>query len=103
MLILPPHRGMDLQPGIDVEQFVTQKQWCNRFERWVEFFHHQCPNVRHLAICINKADLFCDVEAEGKTPKRKSAIASGSGGERGSGCECGCICDCSSICSSICM
>jgi hypothetical protein len=23
LLILPPHRGMDLQPGIDVEQFVT--------------------------------------------------------------------------------
>jgi hypothetical protein len=65
LLILPPHRGMDLQPGIDVEQFVTQKQWCNRFERWVEFFHDQCPNVRHLAICINKADLFCDLTKEG--------------------------------------
>ncbi|MFM5887510.1 MAG: hypothetical protein ACKPFD_08055 [Dolichospermum sp.] len=25
----------------------------------------QCPNVRHLAICINKADLFCDLTQEG--------------------------------------
>ncbi|MTJ17980.1 hypothetical protein [Dolichospermum sp. UHCC 0299] len=65
LLILPPHRGMSLQPGTDVEQFVTQKQWCNRFDRWVKFFHHQCPNVRHLAICINKADLFCDLSQEG--------------------------------------
>ena len=65
LLIIPPHRGMSFQTGVDVEQFPTQKQWCNRFERWVTFFHQQCPKVRHLAICINKADLFCDLSTEG--------------------------------------
>ncbi|MFM6037890.1 MAG: hypothetical protein ACKPBB_09435 [Sphaerospermopsis kisseleviana] len=65
LLIIPPHRGMTFQAGVDVEQFPTQKQWCNRFERWVTFFHQQCPKVRHLAICMNKADLFCNLSTEG--------------------------------------
>ena len=64
LLILPPHREMNFNSGVDIEQFATQKQWCSRFDRWVEFFQHQCPNVRHLAICINKADLFCDLSQE---------------------------------------
>ncbi len=38
LLILPPHRGMTFKPGVDAEEFPTQKQWCNRFERWVTFF-----------------------------------------------------------------
>jgi len=63
LLILPPYREI-LKPGIEAEQFMTQQQWCNRFNRWVEFFRQDCPKARHLLICLNKADLFCDLEQE---------------------------------------
>ena len=66
LLILPPHRGMTFKPGVDAEEFPTQKQWCNRFDRWVTFFCDQCPKIRHLALCLNKADLFCDLSTEGQ-------------------------------------
>ncbi|AHJ29321.1 hypothetical protein NSP_29940 [Nodularia spumigena CCY9414] len=64
LLILPPHRGMNFHKGVDSEQFMSQQQWCNRFDRWVEFFRQDCPKLRHLVICLNKADLFCDLEKE---------------------------------------
>lgn len=64
LLILPPHRGLNLMAGVDAEQFLSQQQWCNRFERWVEFFRHDCPKARHILICLNKADLFCDLQRE---------------------------------------
>jgi hypothetical protein len=64
LLVLPPHRGMNFQPGIDIDQFISEQQWCNRFDRWVEFFCQDCPKARHIVICLNKADLFCDVQQE---------------------------------------
>lgn len=63
LLILPPYREI-LKPGVDAEQFMTQHQWCNRFNRWVEFFRQDCPKARHIVICLNKADLFCDIAQE---------------------------------------
>ena len=39
--------------------YITQQQWINRFDRWVEFFKNDCPKLRHILICLNKADLFC--------------------------------------------
>ncbi|QFS51410.1 hypothetical protein [Nostoc sphaeroides] len=64
LLILPPHRGMNIKSGVELEQFPSQQQWCNRFERWVDFFSKDCPKLRHIAICLNKADLFCDLQQE---------------------------------------
>ncbi|MDH6057148.1 hypothetical protein [Umezakia ovalisporum] len=64
LLILPPHRGMNFHNGVDLEEFMSQQQWCNRFDRWVDFFRQDCPKLRHLLICLNKADLFCDLEKE---------------------------------------
>jgi len=64
LLILPPHRGLDFKPGVDLEQFMTQQQWCNRFDRWVDFFCQECTKARHILICLNKADLFCDLQQE---------------------------------------
>lgn len=67
LLVLPPYRELVLPEQADPEDFMTQKQWCNRFDRWIEFFRHDCPKVRHLLLCLNKADLFCgdlDREAE---------------------------------------
>ncbi|BAS59491.1 hypothetical protein NIES2135_09800 [Leptolyngbya boryana NIES-2135] len=63
LLILPPYREI-LKPTIDPQPYMTQRQWCNRFDSWVEFFISHCAKARHIAICLNKADLFCDYEAE---------------------------------------
>jgi len=64
LLIVSPYREM-LKSGVEnAEEYITQKQWCNRFQRWVNFFHQDCPKVRHLVLCLNKADLFCDLKQE---------------------------------------
>jgi len=65
LLIVPPYREI-LKTGIDVpeEYFVTKEQWCKRFRRWLDFFRLDCPKIRHLVICLNKADLFCDLQQE---------------------------------------
>jgi hypothetical protein len=64
LLILPPHRGLNFQPGVDVDQFMSQQQWSNRFDRWVDFFSQDCPKARHIVICLNKADMFCNLSEE---------------------------------------
>jgi GTPase SAR1 family protein len=64
LLILPPHREMNFQRGVDAGQFMSTQQWCNRFDRWVEFFRQDCPKARHIVICLNKADLFCNLKEE---------------------------------------
>lgn len=64
LLILPPHRGLNFQPGVDVDQFMSQQQWSNRFDRWVDFFRQDCPKIRHIVICLNKADMFCNLVEE---------------------------------------
>lgn len=66
LLVLPPYRDL-IRPGAEIEKeqpesFPTQQQWCNRFNRWVDFFTYECPNVRHLLLCLNKADLFQGVD-----------------------------------------
>lgn len=63
LLIVPPYREI-VKRDVDAEQFMTQQQWCNRFNRWVEFFRQECPKARHIVICLNKADLFCDLAQE---------------------------------------
>jgi hypothetical protein len=65
VLILPPYGeiiGADGNP----DDFPTLQQWCNRFDRWVDFFQSSCPRLRHLLICLNKADLFCEFRQEGQ-------------------------------------
>jgi len=63
LLIVEPYREI-LKSGVDPDMFITEQQWCNRFERWVDFFRHECSKVRHLVICLNKADLFCELAQE---------------------------------------
>jgi hypothetical protein len=63
LLILPPYRQLVAhQPN--AEDFITLQQWCNRFQRWVNFFRYDCPKIRHLLLCLNKADLFCNLNQE---------------------------------------
>ena len=64
LLVLSPYREI-ITVG-NPEEFITHQQWCNRFERWVQFFQYQCPKLRHLLLCLNKADLFCNIQQEGK-------------------------------------
>ncbi len=59
LLVMPPYRQIILPQRANPEDFITQKQWCNRFASWVRFFRQDCPTVRHLILCLNKADLFC--------------------------------------------
>ena len=63
LLIVPPYREI-LKPDVNPVEFMTKQQWINRFNRWVEFFRQECPKARHIVICLNKADLFCDLAQE---------------------------------------
>jgi hypothetical protein len=63
IVVLPPYREM-ISVGKDADLFLTQKQWCNRFEKWTNFLTTNCPNLKHLLFCMNKADLFCNFQQE---------------------------------------
>jgi hypothetical protein len=65
ILIVSPYRNI-VKDEIDKREFITDKQWLNRFDRWLHFFQDECPNAKQLIICLNKADLFCDIEKEAK-------------------------------------
>jgi hypothetical protein len=64
LLILPPYRELiescPQAARVNLDDFPTKKQWCTRFDRWVNFLNQECPRARHIAICLNKADLFCE-------------------------------------------
>jgi hypothetical protein len=64
VLVLSPYGEMIGANG-NPDDFPTLQQWRNRFDRWVDFFRASCPKLRHLLICLNKADLFCDFRQEG--------------------------------------
>jgi GTPase SAR1 family protein len=66
ILVLPPYRQIIIPSLDNPENYITEKQWCNRFNRWLDFFRDQCPQIRHLLLCLNKADLFSNSETEGK-------------------------------------
>lgn len=59
LLIVPPYREIIVSTKVDADNFITKEQWCRRFDRWVDFFSQECPKIRHILICLNKADLFC--------------------------------------------
>jgi GTPase SAR1 family protein len=63
IVVLSPYREM-IGAGKDADLFLTQKQWCNRFERWTNFLADNFPNLKHLLFCMNKADLFCNYQQE---------------------------------------
>ena len=65
LLIVPPYREIiKKSPTVNPDDFITKGQWCKRFHRWVDFFGQDCPKARHILICLNKADLFCDLDKE---------------------------------------
>lgn len=58
LLILEPYRERIKAANSNPDDFITQQQWCNRFSKWVDFFRQDCPKIRHLILCLNKADLL---------------------------------------------
>ncbi|NES18477.1 MAG: hypothetical protein F6K41_06015 [Symploca sp. SIO3E6] len=71
MLIMAPHRSLlreDLlekspeQIAINDSRFRTKKQWQERFKEWIAFFELNCSKVNQILICLNMADLFCDID-----------------------------------------
>lgn len=64
ILILSPYRDIISKPGVDAKEFLTRQQWCNRFHRWVNFFRSDCSQAKRVVICLNKADLFCEIDKE---------------------------------------
>lgn len=58
-LVLPPYRERIPANHPEAQNHPRLQQWINRFDRWVTFFRNDCPNARHIVICLNKADLFC--------------------------------------------
>jgi hypothetical protein len=69
-LVLPPYREIIRQDdGIVPEEYITQKQWIQRFDRWVKFFRHDCPRAKHLVLCLNKADLIRGIDLQREAEK----------------------------------
>lgn len=67
LLILAPYReALKSCSEQDAAEYITRQQWTKRFERWVKFFKYDCPNARHIVVCLNKADLLdgCDISRE---------------------------------------
>ncbi len=60
ILVLSPYREM---PGLinytHPNEFISQSEWLERFQGWVDFFRTDCQQAKHILICLNKADLFC--------------------------------------------
>jgi len=65
---LPTGEKMIALDWLDTPGEIWRKsQWCNRFDRWLEFFQQDCPKIRHLLLCLNKADLLpIDLEEEAR-------------------------------------
>ncbi|MEB3827018.1 hypothetical protein [Phormidium sp. CCY1219] len=70
LLVVPPYREIIRQDRqIEAENFVTQQQWVRRFDRWVKFFRYDCPNAKHIALCLNKADLIQGIDLKREAEK----------------------------------
>jgi len=77
LLILPPYREIIDPNKDDPSKFISRQQWSQRFDRWINFFQQDCPEIRHLLLCLNKIDLcLIDYQAEAKylayNPHRQS-------------------------------
>lgn len=68
LLIFPPYREI-IDPRKAVQDdYMTREQWTRRFERWIKFFEKDCPQVRHLLLCVNKVD-HCITEYQDEAKK----------------------------------
>ncbi|MGK7956579.1 MAG: GTPase domain-containing protein [Crocosphaera sp.] len=68
IILLNPYRSI-IQPNLtdddywnQIERFPTHKQWANQIQAWLDYLKRECRETQHIGFCINKADLFCNVE-----------------------------------------
>lgn len=66
LLLLPPYRSLVQRKdsGIKLDEFQTAEVWERRVIEWLNFIQKECSTVKHILICLNKADLFCNTETE---------------------------------------
>ncbi|MBR8826665.1 MAG: hypothetical protein DSM107014_01960 [Gomphosphaeria aponina SAG 52.96 = DSM 107014] len=71
ILLLPPHRDLVSPNLLNVandhhtlnrDDLLNFQAWENRLGKWLDFFLQDCSQVEHIAICLHKADLFCNVD-----------------------------------------
>ena len=69
ILLLPPYQSIVSQELINRassdmtlnrDKLMDTDRWCRNLEAWLKFLNQHCPRVHHIAICLHKADLFCE-------------------------------------------
>lgn len=77
ILLIPPHRDLVHPNRLDnrtaIDDLPAFKAWRNSIENWLAFFKKNCYQVEHIAICIHRADTFCDTQHEGKKWRYENA------------------------------
>jgi hypothetical protein len=76
ILLLPPYQEIVSQelmnralPGmnLDIEKLMNAERWRRNLDAWLKFLNQNCSRVNNIAICLHKADLFCEnLDAEAK-------------------------------------
>jgi GTPase SAR1 family protein len=92
ILLLPPYQKIvsnnllnQASPDmtLDRDKLMNAQRWCNNLENWLKFLNQNCSRVDNIAICLHKADLFCeslDDEArrtEGNPVDRQTQVRNG--------------------------
>ena len=92
ILLLPPYQEIvsklllkKASPvmTLDREQLMNREKWCNNLEDWLKFFNKHCSRVDNIAICLHKADLFCESledearKTEGNPVDRQTQVRNG--------------------------
>ncbi|MDJ1185883.1 hypothetical protein [Roseofilum casamattae] len=77
ILLLPPYQEMVSQElinrassnmRVNRERLMNYERWCRNLEGWLKFLNQYCSRVHNIAICLHKADLFCEsMDAEAST------------------------------------
>jgi hypothetical protein len=76
ILLLPPYQERVLPELInraspdmtlEREKLMNAERWRRNLEDWLKFLNQNCSRVNNIAICLHKADLFCEnLDAEAK-------------------------------------
>ncbi|MFB2968605.1 GTPase domain-containing protein [Aerosakkonema sp. BLCC-F183] len=71
ILLLDPHRDLiqtsllnSATEPVNRDDLQKPDAWRRRFALWLEFFNQEAKTVKQILICINKADLFCNLKDE---------------------------------------
>jgi GTPase SAR1 family protein len=50
---------------VDIKRdLYNAEAWLVRFRKTLDFFDQQCTSAKHIFVCLNKADLFCNYREE---------------------------------------